>query len=75
MSDINQRPGLLVHLSHTESSAQRQAFAAVAPCNGMDCSPAQCFYILCWDGTSGSGYPDAYHAEAPAAHCDREFIP
>ena len=47
-----------MHLSHAESSAQRQAFVAVAPCNGMDCSPAQCFYILCWDGTSGSGYPD-----------------
>jgi hypothetical protein len=54
VSDINQRPGLLLHLLHAESSAQSTSLDGT----------------LCWDGASGSGYPDAYHAEALAGHCD-----
>jgi hypothetical protein len=56
VSDFNQRPGLLVHLLHAESSAQSPSLDDT----------------LCWDGTyhaealaghcdrAGSGYPDAY---------------
>ena len=32
MSDINQRPGLLVHLSHAESSAQSPGWPCLHRC-------------------------------------------